>query len=68
MTNEIIESKLSSERVACHSCPSSLIHLEVFKIASRTYKRENAYVKVREGLVNGWRLRTAKITVKQRDP
>ena len=36
VTNETIETELSSERGACHSCPSSLIHDEEFQIAART--------------------------------
>ena len=43
--DELIEEQLSSERGHSHTSPSSLIHNEDFRLAARTYVRENAYVK-----------------------
>ena len=45
VTDELIEDQLSSERGHRHTCPSSLIHDENFRLAARSYVRENAYIK-----------------------
>ena len=53
MSNETIESELSSERGVHHSNPSSLIHDEQFKLAARQYVRENSYKKGEPNLTIG---------------
>ena len=45
VTDELIEDQLLSERGHKHTCPSSLIHDENFRLAARSYVRENAYIK-----------------------
>ena len=53
ISDETIESELSSERGTFHSNPSSLIHDEQFQMAARTYVRDNAYAKGEPNLTVG---------------
>ena len=45
VTDESVEEELVSERGHGHSCPTSLIHDERFRLEARTYIRQNAYIK-----------------------
>ena len=45
VTDESVEEELVSERGHSHSCPTSLIHDEGFRLEARTYIRQNAYIK-----------------------
>ena len=45
VTDESVEEEFVSERGHSHSCSTSLIHDEGFRLEARTYIRQNAYIK-----------------------